>query len=165
MADIDKTLAQMKAAPTGVRFLDLRRVCEHFFGPARQSGTSHAVFKTPWPGDPRARLRDQLARLAERGFGARMAFEAELILLERRADGDLHPADHGRMFTIDEVEARWDWSSRGLEAREAAGIAGHQFARERSSWCSGGRSAVSRAAAGRPGAADRAGSARAGDCG
>jgi glutamine synthetase len=84
----------------------------------------------PWVGDPRARLRDQLARLADRGFGARMAFEAELILLERRADGELHPADHGRMFTIDEVEARWDWSSRVLDALEAAGIAVHQFARE-----------------------------------
>lgn len=47
----------MKAAPTGVRFVDLRKVREHFFGPARKSGTRHAVFKTPWPGDPRVNIQ------------------------------------------------------------------------------------------------------------
>ena len=29
------------------------KVCEHYFGEARSSGSSHAVFKTPWAGDPR----------------------------------------------------------------------------------------------------------------
>lgn len=84
----------------------------------------------PWPGDPRARLRDQVDRLAQHGFSARMAYEAELILLERGDDGELVPADHGRMFTIDEVEARWTWSARILAALAAAGIPVHQFARE-----------------------------------
>jgi hypothetical protein len=36
---------------------DLLAVCVHFFGPPRQSGTSHAVFKTPWPGDPRVNIQ------------------------------------------------------------------------------------------------------------
>lgn len=27
-------------------FAELRRVCEHYFGPPRQRGTSHMVFKT-----------------------------------------------------------------------------------------------------------------------
>ena len=27
-------------------FSELRRVCEHYFGPSRQKGTSHMVFKT-----------------------------------------------------------------------------------------------------------------------
>jgi glutamine synthetase len=84
----------------------------------------------PWPGDPRARLRDQVDRLAQHGFSARMAYEAELILLKRLDDGQLVPADHGRMFTIDEVEARWTWSARVLTALVAAGIPVHQFARE-----------------------------------
>jgi hypothetical protein len=35
----------------------LFNVCEHFFGQARSSGTSHAVFKTPWAGDPRVNIQ------------------------------------------------------------------------------------------------------------
>ena len=34
------------------------KVCEHFFGQARSSGTSHAVFKTPWAGDPRVNIQN-----------------------------------------------------------------------------------------------------------
>ncbi|BDB30166.1 MULTISPECIES: toxin HicA [Cupriavidus] len=34
------------------------KVCEEYFGTARQSGTSHAVFKTPWPGDPRVNIQN-----------------------------------------------------------------------------------------------------------
>ena len=84
----------------------------------------------PWAGDPRARLREQVERLARDGFTVRMAYEAEFILLERLPGGDLAPADHGRMFTIDEVEARWAWSAGVLDVLEAAGVAVHQLARE-----------------------------------
>ncbi|WP_238985033.1 toxin HicA [Candidatus Glomeribacter gigasporarum] len=28
------------------------------FGPPRQHGTSHAIFKTPWPGDPRVNIQN-----------------------------------------------------------------------------------------------------------
>jgi hypothetical protein len=58
VADIDKLLSRMQATPAGVRFIDLVKVCEHFFGPARQSGSSHAIFKTPWPGDPRVNVQN-----------------------------------------------------------------------------------------------------------
>lgn len=27
-------------------------MCEHYFGQARQKGTSHCVYKMPWVGDP-----------------------------------------------------------------------------------------------------------------
>ena len=84
----------------------------------------------PWAGDPRARLREQVERLARHGFAVRMAYEAEFILLERLQGGDLAPADHGRMFTVDEVEARWAWSVGVLAALEGAGVAVHQLARE-----------------------------------
>jgi len=56
--DIIKTLEKMKSNPKGVRFNDLRKVCEHYFGKPRQSGTSHCVFKTPWPGDPRVNIQN-----------------------------------------------------------------------------------------------------------
>ena len=34
------------------------RVCEHYFGPARSTGSSHAVFKTSWAGDPRVNIQN-----------------------------------------------------------------------------------------------------------
>jgi hypothetical protein len=58
MANINKLLQKMVEQPNGVRFEELRKVCEHFFGAARQSGTSHAVFRMPWVGDPRVYIQD-----------------------------------------------------------------------------------------------------------
>ena len=55
---IDKTLARMKTAPQNVRYADLVAVCGHFFGEPRQRGTSHAVYKTPWQGDPRVNIQE-----------------------------------------------------------------------------------------------------------
>jgi hypothetical protein len=54
---VAKTLKKMRQAPTNVRFSELRQICEEFFGDARQSGTSHAVFATPWAGDPRVNIQ------------------------------------------------------------------------------------------------------------
>ena len=48
----------MRREPIGIRFSDLRKVCESFFGEPRQSGTSHLVFKMPWQGDPRINIQD-----------------------------------------------------------------------------------------------------------
>lgn len=58
MADLAKVLGQMRREPGSVRFSELKRVCEQHFGLARQSGSSHAVFKTPWPGDPRVNIQN-----------------------------------------------------------------------------------------------------------
>lgn len=30
----------------------------HYFGEPRQDGSSHAIFKTPWAGDPRTDIQD-----------------------------------------------------------------------------------------------------------
>jgi hypothetical protein len=48
----------MRRQPAGVRFVDLMKVCTHYFGAPRQTGSSHAVFKMPWPGDPRVNIQD-----------------------------------------------------------------------------------------------------------
>ncbi|MBN3843283.1 toxin HicA [Burkholderia sp. Ac-20349] len=53
-----KLLEQMRCEPANVRFNDLFKVCEAHFGPARQSGSSHAIFKTPWQGDPRVTIQN-----------------------------------------------------------------------------------------------------------
>ena len=56
--DLTKILRQMSENPKGVRFADLRRVCEFYFGKPRKSGGSHCIFKTPWPGDPRVNIQN-----------------------------------------------------------------------------------------------------------
>lgn len=58
MSEPSKILAQMRREPSNVRFSELKKVCRHFFGEPRQDGTSHAVFKTPWIGDPRINIQD-----------------------------------------------------------------------------------------------------------
>jgi hypothetical protein len=58
MPKIAAIIAEMKRNPKGIRFQDLSKVCEHYFGEARQTGTSHRVYKTPWLGDPRVNIQN-----------------------------------------------------------------------------------------------------------
>lgn len=57
MKDVTRLIEQMKASPQNVRFVDLAKVCEHYFGAPRQQGTSHRVYRTPWAGDPRVNIQ------------------------------------------------------------------------------------------------------------
>ena len=59
MAQIDKLLAAIRQNPKNVRFQDLVKICDHYFGEARQLGTSHHVYKMPWPGDPRVNIQEE----------------------------------------------------------------------------------------------------------
>ncbi len=58
MANIQDILTQMRANPKSIRFNDLCKVCDFYFGNARQSGSSHRVYKTPWQGDPRVNIQN-----------------------------------------------------------------------------------------------------------
>lgn len=59
MASIKDILATMRRNSKGVSFNDLCKVCDHFFGEARQSGSSHRIYKTPWAGDPRVNIQNE----------------------------------------------------------------------------------------------------------
>jgi len=48
----------MRRNPKGVAYNDLCKVCDHYFGEARQSGSSHRIYKTPWQGDPRVNIQN-----------------------------------------------------------------------------------------------------------
>jgi hypothetical protein len=48
----------MRNNPSSIRFVDLCKVCDHFFGQARQTSGSHRVYKTPWIGDPRVNVQN-----------------------------------------------------------------------------------------------------------
>jgi len=58
MAKITHILILMRKNPKGIRFTDLCKVCNAFFGEPRQSGSSHKVYKTPWQGDPRVNIQN-----------------------------------------------------------------------------------------------------------
>ena len=62
MAQIKKLVAKIKNNPTDVRFDDLAKVCDYYFGNPRQRGTSHHVYKTPWQGDPREIYKTKMGR-------------------------------------------------------------------------------------------------------
>lgn len=59
MAQIADLVAEMHHNPKGIRFQDLCRVCDFYFGEARQTGGSHRVYKTPWVGDPRVNIQNE----------------------------------------------------------------------------------------------------------
>jgi hypothetical protein len=58
MSQVTDIVDEMRRNPRGIRFADLCRVCTHYFGKPRQSGSSHLVYKTPWPGDPRVNIQN-----------------------------------------------------------------------------------------------------------
>lgn len=73
MDKTDKILEQMKSESANVRFSDLRKVCETYFGKSRNSGGSHLVFKTPWQGDPRINIQNDK--------GKAKAYQVKQVLL------------------------------------------------------------------------------------
>ena len=58
MTKVDDLVERMRRNPIGIRFTDLCRVCDHYFGRARQKGSSHRIYKTPWQGDPRVNIQN-----------------------------------------------------------------------------------------------------------
>lgn len=81
MSSIEDLVARMQRNPSGVRYRDLHRVCAYFFGPPRQSHGSHAVFRTPWPGDPRVNIQND--RGSAKPYQVRQVLTAIAKLEER----------------------------------------------------------------------------------
>ena len=67
-----KIVAAMRENPRNIRYADLAKVCAHYFGSPRTSGGAHAVYKTPWPGDPRVNIQDH--------HGAARAYQVRQVL-------------------------------------------------------------------------------------
>lgn len=74
MASIEKLLEQMRREPANVGFNELKKVCQTYFGKPRQDGSSHAIFKTPWPGDPRVNI--QIASGKAKPYQVRQVLQA-----------------------------------------------------------------------------------------
>jgi len=58
MHNIAEIVSQVRNNPGNVRFVDLCRICDYYFGAARQKGSSHRIYKTPWQGDPRINIQN-----------------------------------------------------------------------------------------------------------
>ena len=74
MAELEEIVAAMRRNPKNVRFAELCRVCDAYFGAARSRGGSHRVYKTPWIGDPRVNI--QSAKGKAKAYQARQVLRA-----------------------------------------------------------------------------------------
>lgn len=83
VAKVEKIIEQMRNAPQNVRYGDLAKVCEEHFGAPRQQGTSHAVYKTPWVGDPRVNIQT-----AKNGMAKTYQVRQVLEAIDKLANGD-----------------------------------------------------------------------------
>jgi len=73
MAGIEDILVQMKSNPANVRFVDLSRVCRHYFSIARHKEGSRHAYKTPWKGNPRINIQNHK--------GKAKAYQVKQVLL------------------------------------------------------------------------------------
>jgi hypothetical protein len=73
MVKIDDILLKMKRDPKNARFRDLCKICDHYFGEARQRSGSHRIYKTPWQGDPRINIQNSK--------GKAKAYQVKQVLL------------------------------------------------------------------------------------
>lgn len=81
MTQDEEILGHMRSEPANVRFADLRRICERHFGPPRNKGGSHLVFRTPWPGDPGVNIQNDRGKA--KTYQVRQVLEV-IDRLERR---------------------------------------------------------------------------------
>ena len=56
---VEELRESIRNNPRGVRFADLAKLCDAYFGEPRQAGTSHRVYRKPWPGDPRVNIQNR----------------------------------------------------------------------------------------------------------
>ena len=85
MAKVETILTKMQRNPKGISFQDLCRVCDFCFGEARQSRSSHRVYKTPWQGDPRVNIQNNKGKA--KAYQVRQVLKA-LERLEAQRDDD-----------------------------------------------------------------------------
>ena len=86
MPSVSDIVVIMQRNPNGVRFSDLCKVCDYYFGGARQSGSSHRVYKTPWVGDPRINIQND-GNMAK-AYQVKQVLQAITKLEQKEADSN-----------------------------------------------------------------------------
>ena len=80
MGDIPEIIRDLRSRPNNVRFTELVRICDRYLGQPRQQGTSHLVYRTPWPGDPRVNIQDR------RGMAKKYQVQQVIRALEKLSE-------------------------------------------------------------------------------
>jgi hypothetical protein len=83
---VDDILERMKRNPKGIRFKDLARVCERYFGKPRSRGSSHQVYRTPCRGDPRVNIQN--AQGQAKAYQVRQVLQAIEMIRKDDVEGD-----------------------------------------------------------------------------
>jgi len=58
MSKIESAIERMRRRPQNVPYKELRLICEYYFGPPRQKGTSHRIYQTGIPENPRVNIQN-----------------------------------------------------------------------------------------------------------
>lgn len=95
MSRHEKLLSNVRNNPSDVRYEDLENLCTAYFGPARQRGGSHAVFRTPWAGDPRVNIQADGNGRAKT-YQVRQVLAAIDRLLREEVSGERKGEDEGK---------------------------------------------------------------------
>lgn len=83
MTKIESLLDKMRSNPKGIRFKELCKVCDHYFGEPRQESSSHRIYKMPWQGDPRVNIQDDKGKA--KAYQVRQVLKA----IDRLENGDV----------------------------------------------------------------------------
>lgn len=82
MGEIHETIQSLRRNPKGIRFSELTRICDRYFGEPRQQGTSHRVYRMPWVGDPRVNIQN------DRGMAKEYQVRQVVKALEKLSEAD-----------------------------------------------------------------------------
>lgn len=58
MSNVDNLVEKFHRGTGPQSFFEVKKVCDHFFGPPRVRG-SHMIYRTPWWGDPRINIQNR----------------------------------------------------------------------------------------------------------
>ncbi len=80
MGSIKELIRQIKRNPQDVRFADIKKVCQYYFGEPRLT-SGHYIYKTPWRGDPRINIQNDKGKA--KGYQVKQVLKAiEIMGLE-----------------------------------------------------------------------------------
>ena len=74
MDSVDDLIKQLEKSPSNIKFSTLCKICDYYFGEARQKSSSHRVYKTPWQGDPRVNIQKKAGK--GKGYQVRQVIKA-----------------------------------------------------------------------------------------
>lgn len=77
MSKTEDIIKQMRQNPNDVRYAELGKICDLYFGEAWQKSSSPRIYKAPWQGDPRVNIQNHKGKA--KGYQVKQV----LIAIER----------------------------------------------------------------------------------